>query len=60
LMTVNQFKVDGRQAHVATTLGNEASSKPAAPIKIETYKGKTAAAPKPVISNDDIDEWEEF
>ncbi len=60
LMTVNQFKVDGRQTHVATTLGNEASSKPAAPIKIETYKGKTAAAPKPVISNDDIDEWEEF
>ena len=61
LMTVNQFKVDGRQAHDTSTLSKTAASKSPAPIKIETYKGKTAAAPKPVlISNDDIDEWEEF
>ena len=60
-MTVNQFKVDGRQAHDTSTLSKTAASKSPAPIKIETYKGKTAAAPKPVlISNDDIDEWEEF
>jgi len=58
-VTVDQFKVSDHR-HIAGA--SHVLTKPSpAPVKLETYKGKSAKAiGKPVLETADTDEWEEF
>lgn len=59
LVSVGQFKVDANQPAVVPA--NTVTHTRPVPVKLETYKGKSAkAVVKPVLQTADADEWEEF
>jgi len=54
--TVEVFKIDET---IRTPVAVRAARQ-AVPVKIETYKGKSAASVKPALQTAESDEWEEF